>query len=230
MRRVREAVPDAHILVVDDNSPDGTAEKAEALGAELGGIEVLRRPSKMGLGSAYRAGHAVGIARGLRRDGPDRRRPLARPGRPPPPPGRGRAGRRPRARVALHAGRQRAQLAAAPARAVGARATATPRSASASTCATPRPATARTGRRSCAAIDFDTTHSTGYGFQIEMTYRVLNAGGQDRGDPDRVHRPRARQLEDVVAHRRRGDGSSSRGGACATACSGHVTRSRARST
>ena len=56
--------PDAHILVVDDNSPDGTAEKAEALGAELGGIEVLRRPQKMGLGSAYRAGHAIGIARG----------------------------------------------------------------------------------------------------------------------------------------------------------------------
>ena len=65
VRRVREAVPDAHILVVDDNSLDGTAEKAEALGAELGGIEVLRRPKKMGLGSAYRAGHAVGIARGF---------------------------------------------------------------------------------------------------------------------------------------------------------------------
>ena len=64
VRRVREAVPEAHILVVDDNSRDGTAEKAEALGAEFGGIEVLRRPRKMGLGSAYRAGHAVGIARG----------------------------------------------------------------------------------------------------------------------------------------------------------------------
>ena len=64
MRRIRDAVPDAHILVVDDSSPDGTAEKAEALGAELGGIEVLRRPRKMGLGSAYRAGHAIGIARG----------------------------------------------------------------------------------------------------------------------------------------------------------------------
>ena len=64
VHRIRAAVDDAHILIVDDASSDGTADKAEALGAELGGIEVLRRPRKMGLGSAYRAGHAIGIARG----------------------------------------------------------------------------------------------------------------------------------------------------------------------
>ena len=64
MQRIRAAVPDAHILIVDDGSADGTADKAEALGAEVGGIEVLRRPRKMGLGSAYRAGHAIGMARG----------------------------------------------------------------------------------------------------------------------------------------------------------------------
>src|SRR5205085_5005364 len=64
VQRIRTAVEDAHILIVDDGSADGTAEKAEALGSELGGIEVLRRPRKMGLGSAYRAGHAIGIARG----------------------------------------------------------------------------------------------------------------------------------------------------------------------
>ena len=64
MHRIRAAVEDAHILIVDDGSADGTADKAEALGAEIGGIEVLRRPRKMGLGSAYRAGHAIGIARG----------------------------------------------------------------------------------------------------------------------------------------------------------------------
>lgn len=64
LRRAREAVPDADILVLDDNSPDGTADLAERVAAELGHIEVLRRPEKRGLGNAYRAGFAIGIARG----------------------------------------------------------------------------------------------------------------------------------------------------------------------
>ena len=56
LRRTRAAMPDADILVVDDNSPDGTADRAEKIAAELGAIEVLRRPRKIGLGDAYRAG------------------------------------------------------------------------------------------------------------------------------------------------------------------------------
>lgn len=47
---------DLSVLVVDDGSPDGTAEIAERAGAETGRVEVLRRPAKLGLGSAYRAG------------------------------------------------------------------------------------------------------------------------------------------------------------------------------
>ena len=61
---VRAAVPDADVLVVDDNSPDGTADVAAQLGAELGGIEVLRRPAKQGLGSAYRAGFEYALDHG----------------------------------------------------------------------------------------------------------------------------------------------------------------------
>ncbi|MCB0977836.1 MAG: polyprenol monophosphomannose synthase [Acidimicrobiales bacterium] len=62
--RIREAVSDADVLVVDDGSPDGTADLAEKEAAERGQIEVLRRTSKSGLGPAYRAGFAWGLERG----------------------------------------------------------------------------------------------------------------------------------------------------------------------
>jgi dolichol-phosphate mannosyltransferase len=65
LRRIRASVPAARILVVDDNSPDNTAALAEAVGAELGGIETLRRPGKAGLGSAYRAGMTWGMDNGF---------------------------------------------------------------------------------------------------------------------------------------------------------------------
>lgn len=58
LRGVRSAVPDAEVLVLDDNSPDGTAKLAEEVADELGGITVLHRPAKEGLGAAYRQGFA----------------------------------------------------------------------------------------------------------------------------------------------------------------------------
>lgn len=64
LRRLRDACPDASILVVDDGSPDGTADLAESFDAELGGIQVMRRPAKSGLGSAYRDGFRHGLAEG----------------------------------------------------------------------------------------------------------------------------------------------------------------------
>ena len=50
---VRAAVPDGRVLVVDDNSPDGTGKLAEALAAGDPQVEVLHRPRKAGLGLAY---------------------------------------------------------------------------------------------------------------------------------------------------------------------------------
>jgi dolichol-phosphate mannosyltransferase len=52
----RVAPGEHRILIVDDNSPDGTGAIAEALAAELGSVEVLHRASKQGLGHAYLAG------------------------------------------------------------------------------------------------------------------------------------------------------------------------------
>jgi len=65
LRRIRAALADATVLVVDDGSPDGTADAAEVLGKELGSVEVMRRHGKSGLGSAYRAGFRWGLDRGF---------------------------------------------------------------------------------------------------------------------------------------------------------------------
>src|SRR5260370_3446382 len=57
--RVHQAVPHAHVLVVDDSSPDGTAAIAGEAGAD-----VLVRPDREGLGAAYRAGWARALDNG----------------------------------------------------------------------------------------------------------------------------------------------------------------------
>lgn len=64
LRRLRAAAAGVEVLVVDDGSPDGTADVAESAGAEVGGVQVMRRGAKAGLGDAYRAGFAWGLARG----------------------------------------------------------------------------------------------------------------------------------------------------------------------
>lgn len=64
LEKVRAAAPEVDILVVDDSSPDGTADLAKQAAHELGGIDVLLRPGKAGLGSAYRAGFREGAERG----------------------------------------------------------------------------------------------------------------------------------------------------------------------
>ncbi|MCU1580983.1 MAG: polyprenol monophosphomannose synthase [Microbacteriaceae bacterium] len=62
--RLRQSLPEADVLVVDDSSPDGTGRLADSLAAEDPGIAVLHRSEKGGLGRAYRAGFAHALAAG----------------------------------------------------------------------------------------------------------------------------------------------------------------------
>ncbi|MBK8462797.1 MAG: polyprenol monophosphomannose synthase [Nigerium sp.] len=61
--RLRVAVPDADILIVDDNSPDATGRRADELHAADESIHVLHRQGKEGLGAAYLAGFGWGLER-----------------------------------------------------------------------------------------------------------------------------------------------------------------------
>jgi len=62
--RVRGAVPEADVLVLDDNSPDGTGDIADGLAADDDQVRVLHRTRKEGLGMAYLAGFGWALERG----------------------------------------------------------------------------------------------------------------------------------------------------------------------
>jgi len=62
--RVRAAQPDAHVLIVDDSSPDGTGELADALASADQNVHVLHRAGKEGLGRAYIDAMRWGVAHG----------------------------------------------------------------------------------------------------------------------------------------------------------------------
>ena len=74
-RRLHAAVPAAHLLVVDDNSPDGTGAVADALAGREPWVHVLHRSGKAGLGAAYIAGfgwareHGYGVVVEMDADG-----------------------------------------------------------------------------------------------------------------------------------------------------------------
>lgn len=57
-------LPDAHVLIVDDGSPDGTGDIAERLAKEDPRVRVMHRPGKMGIGTAYVQGFQRGLAEG----------------------------------------------------------------------------------------------------------------------------------------------------------------------
>lgn len=64
VRRIRESVPNADLLILEDNSPDGTGRVADGLAAADGHVHVLHRERKEGLGKAYLAGFTWGLERG----------------------------------------------------------------------------------------------------------------------------------------------------------------------
>lgn len=63
LNRIHTSVPTAHVLVIDDASPDGTGELVDKLSAVESWVSLLPRPGKQGLGVAYLAGYAWGMAR-----------------------------------------------------------------------------------------------------------------------------------------------------------------------
>lgn len=65
LRAIRTSIPECHILVVDDGSPDGTANRVSTLVGEIGELSLLERSTKSGLGGAYRAGFRWGLERGF---------------------------------------------------------------------------------------------------------------------------------------------------------------------
>ncbi|MFQ5668879.1 MAG: glycosyltransferase, partial [Candidatus Binatia bacterium] len=62
--RILALEPNFDILVVDDNSPDGTGQVADALAATYPAVQVLHRPGKQGLGPAYIAGFQWALKHG----------------------------------------------------------------------------------------------------------------------------------------------------------------------
>ncbi|WP_285724750.1 polyprenol monophosphomannose synthase [Psychromicrobium xiongbiense] len=64
LKRLRQAVPQAHMLIADDNSPDGTGELADSFAADDTNVHVLHRKGKEGLGAAYLAGFRWGLDEG----------------------------------------------------------------------------------------------------------------------------------------------------------------------
>lgn len=175
LRRVRHAAPEADVLVVDDRSPDGTAELAEAVAAELGQIAVLRRDEKNGLGAAYRAGFAWGLEHGydvlVEMDADLSHDPCVLPS----------LLREIRAGADLAIGSRYVPGGATPHWSAPRRLLSRGGNLYAHHLLALPITDATSGFRAYRAsvldaIDVDTTHATGYGFQIEMAYRVSRRG------------------------------------------------------
>ena len=175
-RMVRALVAeDVRVLVIDDNSPDGTGGLADALAAELDAVDVLHRERKEGLGPAYLAGFRRALARRRRADPRDGLRLLARAEGRRAPDRAGGGGRRPRARLALRA---RGRI---PNWGLLRRFISRGGCVYAQLWLQVRVRDLTGGfkcyrREVLEAIDLDAIDAKGYAFQIETTYRALRKG------------------------------------------------------
>ncbi len=64
VERLRRSCPDIDVLILEDNSPDGTGEVADALAEHDPRVRVIHRPGKEGLGTAYLAGFRIALDEG----------------------------------------------------------------------------------------------------------------------------------------------------------------------
>ena len=193
------------VLVIDDNSPDGTGEIADALAAELPWVEVLHRPGKDGLGPAYIAGFRRALAAGRRARARDRLRLLPRPADVPRLIAACEAG----ADLALGSrwvrGRRHRQLGRAAGRSSRAAAASTRARSSVSACATSPAASSASAAPCSSAIDLDAIAAEGLRVPDRDDLPRAAGGLHGRRDPDHVRRPARRRVEDGRLDRRRGD-------------------------
>jgi len=63
INKIHEVMPEIHVLIVDDNSPDGTSQAVEKMMANDNRVFLLKRPGKMGLGTAYCDGFRFSLDR-----------------------------------------------------------------------------------------------------------------------------------------------------------------------
>ena len=200
--RVRAALPEADLLVVDDNSPDGTGDIADKLAEADPHVQVMHRTDKAGLGKAYIAGFGWALERGydviVEMDADGSHQPEHLPSLVGALDGAdlsigsrwvrgGKVVNWPKSREALSRG---ANIYTRIMLGLGVRdATAGFRAY--------RAATLRT-------ISLDQVESTGYCFQIDLTAPGGRRGPADRRGADHVRGARARRLQDEQQHHRRG--------------------------
>ena len=176
LRRIRAALPDATVLVVDDGSPDGTADLAEGLGKELGNIEVMRRHEQVRAGQRLPGRVPVGARARVRRLHRDGRRSLPRARGPARPGGGAR-----RAGASWPSGSRYVPGGVIPNWAWHRRLLSRGGNVYASALLGLGVADSTRGSgptpRPCSAASTSTRSGpTGYGFQIEMTYQAKRAG------------------------------------------------------